>query len=114
MICRICSRDFDIPANAVLLKRKFGIALYLFPGPNGQVHEFRLQQYRNTKPSPTAVPTGAPEPVEQTELLETVIEALAELPEPRPKLPEPEPIEPDFEQPEPEFNAMAAAFRKFK
>jgi len=43
MICKICDRDLEIPADAVLLKKRHGIALYLFPGTGGLVHEFKTQ-----------------------------------------------------------------------
>ncbi len=57
MICRICSRDLEIPHDAILVRSRFGIALYLFPGPNGPstsiVHEFRVLLRRTPAPKVT-------------------------------------------------------------
>jgi hypothetical protein len=106
MICRICGRDYDIAADAVLLKRKFGIAMYLFPGPNGQVHEFRLRPHRSTKSAPVTVPT---QPDVKTQ-------ALTELPQPLPELPQPGPVMAEFQsdsEPATE-STMAYAFRNPK
>jgi hypothetical protein len=80
--------------------------MYLFPGPNGQVHEFRIVR---AKPAPTLAPK-----VEQTELLNEVLNILTELLTPQQELPKPEPIESErFENQEPE-TTMAHAFRNFK
>ena len=103
MICKICDRDLEIPDDAILIRRRFGKAMYLFPGVNGLIHEFKIER-----------PTPKPPQLEQTELLQEVLNVLTELPPPAPALPKPEPVTAESEhQPEPE-TTMAAAFKRFK
>jgi hypothetical protein len=109
MICKICDRDLEIPDGAILIRRRFGNEMYLFPGVNGLVHEFKI-----VKPTPTPKPAAVPAVLDQIELLETVIEVLKDLPQPQPELEKPKPIyaEPESESEQPE-TTMAAAFKRF-
>jgi hypothetical protein len=103
MICTICDRDLEIPDDAILIRTRFGKAMYLFPGVNGLVHEFKIE-----RPAPKP-----PKPVEQIELLQEVLNVLTELPPPAPALPKPEPVMAEFEtEPEQPETAMAAAFKR--
>ena len=102
MICRICGRDLEIPADAFLLRNKFGFAMYQFPGKDRAVHEFKTGKLREKKPAEQ--PTPPPE-VEQKELQEVVAE-----------LPAQEPISVEIEpkQEKSEFGSMAHAFGQIK
>ena len=68
MICRICNRDLEIPADAILLRQRFGIWLYQFP-EDKQVHEFIINQRASRPklsktPKVTVLPPPAPaEPI---------------------------------------------------
>jgi hypothetical protein len=87
MICRICGREFDISANALVIKRRFGIGLYHFP--NGDVHEFTIQKLgtMRTKYQAPLTPVeqitpAVPEPVSD-KLLIAIADALKELSTPQ-------------------------------
>src|ERR1700682_1209598 len=108
-VCRICSREFEIPADAVVLRQRFGIAMYRFP-MDGQVHEFRVLPHRT--PAPVHKPAATPDPVEQTELLNEVLNILTELLPPALELPKPKSIMDEEQLDSDSPGTMAAAFNR--
>src|SRR6266404_149045 len=106
-ICRICNDTWGtIPDGAVELTRNRHSYVYRFP--DGTVHALR----RIVGKSAVQVePEKLPEPPQEaTELLQSVVEVLTELPQSQS-----EPIKRQATEPEIEpMTTMAAAFRNFK
>lgn len=105
--CSMCDCEFDaIPEEAVRLTHSNSRTI-VFRFPDGSIHALR----KIKRPKSENVPPMPESPKEATELLQSVVEVLAELPKPQPEIkPEPEIIE---EVEEPVLTTMAAAFRNF-
>jgi DNA-directed RNA polymerase specialized sigma24 family protein len=105
--CRLCSKSFEeIPDDAILLSprgHRRHSCLYRF---GGVVHDLREIKQKTSEVS------AQPEPPVQVELLQEVVAALAELPEPQPEIIMDPEIEDESESES--VTAMAAAFKRIQ
>jgi hypothetical protein len=113
--CRLCEQQFaKIPETATPVGRsRHGCQLYMIDGQAHDLTEIRRPRIVGVvMPAPAATP-----PVEQTELLNTVFELLAEPPqlEAKPEIAAPERFKPEPDAKSNAFGAtLAHAFRNFK
>jgi hypothetical protein len=108
--CTTCDLEFDsIPDDAVRLTHTKA-RTYVYRFSDGAIHALRKIRI----PKSESVPPPLEYPKEETELLQTVVEVLPELPKPQPEIkPEPEVAEPEIED-EVSLTPMALAFRRRK
>jgi len=103
--CAICGREFDgVPDDAVRLTHNAARTnVYRFS--DGAIHS--LRKIRRSKSESVLPPLESPR--EATELLQSVVEVLAELPKPQPEMKS----EPEIEiEDESSMTSMELAFRR--
>jgi hypothetical protein len=102
--CAICDREFEaIPEDAVLISRHTRSRTYVYKF-GGDIHALRKIRI----PKSESVPPPLEPPKEDTELLNAVVEVLAELPKPQPEIKS----EPEIEIEDSSMTSMELAFRR--